>query len=147
MRVIYDNVGHGSGSVTDAFPNMSGVMGANGRSPHLNFSALPMGRVRWLSLAKYGRFWPRWLGEFEPDEVGPLIKKWALRLRRKRQGYIYVMYRRQFEWIRGADGKKTYGPYLISIFHVPYIDRAVWDAGPHFTRTPPVKGWPQQIRC
>lgn len=143
MRVIYDNV-HGGLGVTDAFADMLCVMGEYERTSFN--SGLQRGRLRWISLAWTKRYWPRWLGEFKADEVKPLLVKWALRLRRRKGGYLYVMYRDDGAII-GPDGERTPLPHLISILHVPCIKQEVWDAGPHFTRTPPVEGWPKQIRC
>lgn len=143
MRVVYDNV-HGGSGVTDTFANMLCVMGENGRRSLS--SEFQRGRLRWVSLAWSRRYWPRWLGEFQVEEVKPLIVKWAKRCPRK-NGFIYVMYRHQFEWVKGVDGKKHLSPYLISILYVPHIHQELWDAGPHFTKTPPVEGWPKQIRC
>jgi len=144
VRVIYDNV-HGGSGVTDAWTNMLCVMGEHNRNRCSGESQ--RGRLRWISLAWTKRYWPRWLGEFKADEVKPLLVKWAKRIRRARKdGYLYVMYRHDGDIIEPG-GKRIPLPYLISILYVPHIHQELWDAGPHFTKTPPVKGWPQQIRC
>ena len=133
---------------------MACVMGVDRHQLDLSRS-LQRGRLRWISLGVWPsrkkptrRFWPRWIGEYKAEDVPAPIKAWGNRLRgaRRGKGFLYVMWQQDHVWMQaGTNGPKIPGSFLISIYHVPHIDRDHLDCG-LFTLKPPVKRWPQRIR-